>query len=103
MGDDLMRLVRFAETWEPFEGGDDLIFPEFGIRPSEFYRRLLAMLLSDTLHTAISEELHASLRRLCTRKLSAGGLAASGSHPTAQHDRHPPTSLVGKQEEKFTP
>ncbi|GAF43612.1 hypothetical protein RW1_009_00360 [Rhodococcus wratislaviensis NBRC 100605] len=40
------RLVKFALWWEPFGGGDEYIFPEFGVDPVAYYRRLLNLLQS---------------------------------------------------------
>lgn len=39
-------LIDFAIRWEPY-GGDEYIFPEFGISPATFYRRVLAILADD--------------------------------------------------------
>lgn len=38
------EMIRFALRWAPFDSGDEYIFPQFGITPPTFYRRLAEIL-----------------------------------------------------------
>ncbi|MFC9355180.1 hypothetical protein ACFTZB_01165 [Rhodococcus sp. NPDC057014] len=39
-------MLTFALRWLPYGGGDEHLFPEFGLLPSAFYQRLQTMLIS---------------------------------------------------------
>ncbi len=41
------EIVDFVDRWAPFGGGDEDIFPTFGIHPSVFYWRAAHILKSD--------------------------------------------------------
>lgn len=36
----VLDMIRYFDKWAPFGGGDDEIFPTFGVVPSVFYSRL---------------------------------------------------------------
>lgn len=65
--EDLM--VRFALKWLPYGGGDEHILPEFGLMPTEFYRRL-AQLAETMRATNIDLGLRRQLVELCSLKLT---------------------------------
>ncbi|OPX05632.1 hypothetical protein B1964_29335 [Gordonia sp. i37] len=56
-------MVRFAVQWAPFGGGDEYIFPAFGLVPEQFYRRVLRAVQSG--HTDRDD----FLQGFCKRKL----------------------------------
>jgi hypothetical protein len=62
-------MVNFAKKWAPFGGGDEEIFPLFGIGPREFYRRLAELLDSES-SPAIDSAVRQLLRARCAIKLS---------------------------------
>lgn len=41
------EMAQFLERWAPFGGGDEEIFPSFGVNPSVFYSRLAQSLRAD--------------------------------------------------------
>lgn len=43
MTQDDQAMLTFALKWYRFGGGDEYIFPEFGITPRVFYQRVLAL------------------------------------------------------------
>lgn len=61
-------LIQFALRWEPFGGGDEFIFPEFGVAPLLFYRRLLRILESAAEDLTMSQ--NHRLTRLCDQKVA---------------------------------
>ena len=71
------EMIRFAKRWRPYGGGDDDIFPEFGIPVSAFYRRLLA-LLNQYRWIELSRLEQQALREFCMLKLDGHG----GSEPS---------------------
>lgn len=66
------EMARFLERWAPFGGGDDEIFPTFGVNPSVFYSRLAQSLRADpSIVTACDVD---QLIAYCNRK---AGLSAT--------------------------
>lgn len=62
-------MLRFALSWLPYGGGDELVLPEFGIFPPVFYRRLLRLL--ETCHDPeVDPAAKAELVELCSLKLT---------------------------------
>lgn len=59
------ELVRFAAQWAPFGGGDEYIYPEFGLTPEQFYRRVLDVIQTECPSSA------SALGALCRRKIHA--------------------------------
>jgi len=62
-------LIDFAIRWEPY-GGDEYIFPEFGISPATFYRRVLAI-LTDDVGPHVDSTTREKLIALCRSKVGA--------------------------------
>lgn len=38
------EMIRWAVRWLPFDTGDEYIFPDFGVTPAVFYRRISALI-----------------------------------------------------------
>nr|WP_241962144.1 DUF3263 domain-containing protein [Rhodococcus opacus] len=62
-----IAILNFAVRWAPFGGGDEHIFPEFGIYPNVFYRRLRRLLDRDA---DLSHGVRHRLDELCTFKIA---------------------------------
>ncbi|MFE3280301.1 hypothetical protein [Nocardia sp. NPDC059239] len=62
------ELLAFAVRWVPYGGGDEFILPHFGISPSLFYRRVLAVLRPGRDHRLSPEE-QRRLADFCQRKI----------------------------------
>ncbi|PBC48042.1 hypothetical protein CJ179_14320 [Rhodococcus sp. ACS1] len=60
-------MVDFAIRWGPF-GGDEYIFPDFGISVAAFYRRVLTILLQGG-GPRIDPETQSALITLCQRRI----------------------------------
>jgi hypothetical protein len=79
------ELIEFAWRWEPFGTGDEWIFPEFGITPTQFYGRLLVILQRTP--SLVTPTQQRRLTAFCHRKLGAAqdrtDLKTLGSRPTA--------------------
>ncbi|WP_439031272.1 hypothetical protein [Gordonia terrae] len=45
--DEALGMLRFLDRWAPFAGGDEEIFPTFGVFPTVFYSRLAQCLRAD--------------------------------------------------------
>jgi hypothetical protein len=69
MSRDDRAMLAFATKWLPYGGGDEHIFPEFGLPPRVFYRRVLA-LVTTTLVNDVDFETRTHLRDFCSLKLS---------------------------------
>jgi hypothetical protein len=81
-------MVEFAIRWGPFDQGDEYILPEFGIAPSTFYRRVLA-LVREGPASAMGGFDRDRVISLCLAKLAALG----HSDPArARAAGHPPNS-----------
>ncbi|QSE87333.1 DUF3263 domain-containing protein (plasmid) [Rhodococcus pseudokoreensis] len=66
---DDQAMLAFATKWSRFGGGDEYILPEFGITPSVFYQRILAMVTS-TLINDVDFPTRTYLRDFCSSKLT---------------------------------
>jgi len=64
------EMIDFASRWISYDGGDELILPEFGVHPAVFYSRLSVLLERPEFEGA------SRLRALCRRKLSSRAPAA---------------------------
>lgn len=65
---DSARMIEFTRRWAPFGGGDEYILPEFGLLPSTYYERLLAVLDSPRpIHTDRVTQMR--LLDLCRQKI----------------------------------
>lgn len=62
------EMVDFAIRWGPF-GGDEYIFPDFGISVATFYRRVLTILLQGA-GPRIDPETQSALITLCQRRIN---------------------------------
>lgn len=69
------EMATFLERWAPFGGGDDEIFPTFGVNPSVFYSRLAHSLRADPT-LAVTHDVD-QLIAYCVRK---AGISAD-THP----------------------
>jgi hypothetical protein len=64
------QFVEFALRWARHGGGDEYIFPEFGVRPAVFYRRLLGLVKAE--HSpGLSESQREFLTAVSLKKLAA--------------------------------
>lgn len=72
--DTATEMVRFLERWAPFGGGDEEIFPTFGVNPSVFYSRLAQSLRADPALVARDAE---KLIAYCIRR--AGSPSEAGA------------------------
>ncbi|MGV0705405.1 hypothetical protein [Mycolicibacterium porcinum] len=69
--------------WAPFDHGDEYIFPEFGIVPSAFYQRVLA-LVQEAPPQAMRESDRERVIGICSAKLAALGVSDrthAANHP----------------------
>ncbi|MGY4783279.1 DUF3263 domain-containing protein [Rhodococcus opacus] len=66
---DEQAMLAFATTWLPFGGGDEHIFPEFGLSPAAFYQRILT-LVDRRFVSDVDLATRQHLRELCSSKLS---------------------------------
>lgn len=66
------RMLSFVARWGPFDHGDEYILPEFGIAPSTFYHRVLA-LVQEAPPQAMRESDRQRVVGLCLTKLAALG------------------------------
>ncbi|QQZ14628.1 MULTISPECIES: DUF3263 domain-containing protein [Rhodococcus] len=66
-------MIKFAQMWSHYGGGDEYILPEFGISPALFYQRL-----HQTLEKRFIEDLdltaRLTLRDFCAVKLTRYGV-----------------------------
>ncbi|MGW4335721.1 DUF3263 domain-containing protein [Rhodococcus koreensis] len=69
MNQDDRTMLAFATKWLPYGGGDEHIFPEFGLLPGVFYQRVLA-LVTATLSNDVDFATRTRLRDFCSLKLS---------------------------------
>ncbi len=67
MTPDDRAMVDFVLRWSSFDDGDEYILPEFGLTPTMFYRRVLALLAVPTDELDIST--CSLLREICMAKL----------------------------------
>ncbi|QYA99836.1 DUF3263 domain-containing protein (plasmid) [Rhodococcus sp. USK10] len=65
---DTHAMLAFATKWSRFGGGDEYILPEFGITPTVFYQRILAMVTS-TLINEVDFATRTHLREFCSHKI----------------------------------
>ncbi|MGA5535059.1 hypothetical protein [Mycolicibacterium nivoides] len=68
------RMLSFVARWAPFDHGDEYILPEFGIAPSTFYHRVLA-LIREAPPRAMRESDRERVIGICLAKLAALGLS----------------------------
>ncbi|MFC9360977.1 DUF3263 domain-containing protein [Rhodococcus sp. NPDC057014] len=62
-------MLDFALRWAPYGGGDDHIFPEFGLSVPSFYVRVLDLIDRQVL--VVEDEIRTDrLRAMCRSKLS---------------------------------
>lgn len=66
------RMLSFVARWAPFDHGDEYILPEFGIAPSTFYRRVLA-LVQEAPPQAMRGSDRERVIGICSAKLAALG------------------------------
>lgn len=66
------RMLSFVARWAPFDHGDEYILPEFGIAPSTFYHRVLA-LVREAPPRAMRESDRERVIGICLAKLAALG------------------------------
>ena len=71
-------MLAFATKWSRFGGGDEYILPEFGLTPSAFYQRILAMVTS-TLINEVDFATRQYLREFCSHKNISPSSSAKGS------------------------
>ncbi|AZG46640.1 hypothetical protein D7316_03241 [Gordonia insulae] len=62
-------MIRYLLRWAPFDGGDDEIFPTFGISPGTFYLRVGRLLQAEP--DRIPHHNLAELIAYCARKARA--------------------------------
>ncbi|MEX3739611.1 hypothetical protein [Mycolicibacterium porcinum] len=77
------RMLSFVARWAPFDHGDEYILPEFGIAPSTFYRRVLA-LVQEAPPQAMRESDRERVIGICSAKLAALGVSErthAANHP----------------------
>ncbi|QHG85525.1 DUF3263 domain-containing protein (plasmid) [Rhodococcus rhodochrous] len=67
MTPDERAMVDFVLRWSSFDDGDEYILPEFGLTPTTFYRRVLALLAAPTDELDIST--CSLLRDICRAKV----------------------------------
>ncbi|MCB8914054.1 DUF3263 domain-containing protein [Rhodococcus rhodochrous] len=67
MTPDERAMVDFVLRWSSFDDGEEYILPEFGLTPTTFYRRVLALLAAPTDELDIAT--CSLLREICIAKL----------------------------------
>lgn len=84
-------LINFVLQWCEFGGGEDLILPEFGVVPAEFYNRIMAIVERGDA-SGLSDSSRLFLRQYCKLRravsdhfpyLNARTGAATRSQPLA--------------------
>jgi hypothetical protein len=75
-------MLAFATKWSRFGGGDEYILPEFGLTPSVFYQRILAM-VTTTLINEVDFSTRQYLREYCSLKISPSSPSSSTVHHSA--------------------
>lgn len=63
------EMLTFAINWAPYGGGDENIFPEFGLPPRVFYERL-SDLLRRRFIVDLEDGARQQLQELCATKLA---------------------------------
>lgn len=63
------EVLEFARQWEPFGGGDDFVFLQFGVEPEVFYRRLRRLLKRELERPDVPADF-ARLERHCSEKIA---------------------------------
>jgi hypothetical protein len=81
---DELAMLDFAVKWAPFGGGDEHILPEFGVFPTEFYRRLQRLL---TDHSTINDSIRRPLDELCISRLESPARLGKTSSRIRSHPR----------------
>ncbi|MCQ4122785.1 DUF3263 domain-containing protein [Rhodococcus tibetensis] len=66
---DEQAMLAFATRWLPYCGGDEHIFPEFGLSPAEFYRRVFT-LVDRRFVSEVDFATKQQLREFCLMKLA---------------------------------
>lgn len=61
------ELIRLARAWAPFGGPGEEVFTTFGVGQTEFYRRVLRALATESGSMAVGEA--ADLQRHCQQQL----------------------------------
>ncbi|WP_067902036.1 DUF3263 domain-containing protein [Nocardia vaccinii] len=79
---DELAMLEFAAKWYRFGGGDEFIFPEFGVTPAVFYQRVLRLVESTT-SNIVTPQTRIRLRQFCTGKLSRAAQVSAVSLPSA--------------------
>ncbi|MDO1481841.1 DUF3263 domain-containing protein [Rhodococcus ruber] len=89
MTPDDRAMLDFVLRWSPFDDGDEYILPEFGLTPTAFYDRVLALVTTPT--DEIDVGTCARLRDICRSKLPrpARRTHADTTSTTHRTDHHP--------------
>lgn len=89
MTPDERAMLAFTLRWHPFGGGNEYIFPEFGLFQADFYRRVLALVTS-TPTDDLDSTTRALLQDICTSQLSCEThFSYATTNTTTRTDPHP--------------
>lgn len=69
MDDNERSLINFVVQWCEYGGGEELILPQFGIVPTEFYHRILAVVERGE-NSGLSSSTRLFLRQYCKVRLA---------------------------------
>jgi len=79
-------MIDHIRTWIHFDGADEDIFPEFGIRPFELYHRVHHLLDGVHARDIPAPERHA-LQVFCREKMASANFEGRRSYPSESDRR----------------
>lgn len=92
MDDSERSLINFVVQWCEYGGGEELILPQFGIVPTEFYHRILAVVERGE-NSGLSSSTRLFLRQHCKVRLATSDHSPYLNSRSPCLDRKPAETL----------